>query len=69
MAYQINCGTRGDDTAIERLVHVTKMRWRIERDYRELKQEFGLGHNEGRNWRGRRDYCRNRMWFLALFWR
>ena len=40
------------NTAIERLVHVNKMRWRIERDYRELKQEFGLGHYEGRNWRG-----------------
>ncbi len=40
------------DTPIERLVYVTKMRWRIERDYRELKQEFGLGQYEGRNWRG-----------------
>ena len=29
-----------------------KMRWRIERDYLELKQEVGLGHYEGRNWRG-----------------
>ena len=29
-----------------------KMRWRVERDYRELKQEVGLGHYEGRNWRG-----------------
>ena len=28
------------------------MRWRIERDYLELKQELGLGHYEGRNWRG-----------------
>jgi len=28
------------------------MRWRIEHDYRELKQELGLGHYEGRNWRG-----------------
>lgn len=27
-------------------------RWRIERDYLELKQELGLGHFEGRNWRG-----------------
>jgi hypothetical protein len=28
------------------------MRWRIERDYLELKQEVGLGHYEGRNWGG-----------------
>jgi hypothetical protein len=28
------------------------MRWRIERDYQELKQEIGLGHYEGRGWRG-----------------
>jgi len=28
------------------------MRWRIEWDYQELKQEFGLGHYEGRGWRG-----------------
>ena len=34
------------------LVHSVKMRWRIESDYRELKQEVGLGHYEGRNWRG-----------------
>lgn len=27
-------------------------RWRIEREYEELKQELGLGHYEGRNWRG-----------------
>ena len=29
-----------------------EMRWRIERDYQELKQEVGLGHFEGRGWRG-----------------
>jgi SRSO17 transposase len=40
------------DTPLEHLVFVTKMRWRIERDYRELKQEFGLGQYAGRNWRG-----------------
>lgn len=36
----------------EQLVFVTKMRWRIERDYQELKQEFGLSHYEGRGWQG-----------------
>ena len=39
-------------TALKRLVHVAKARWRIERDYQELKQEIGLGHYEGRGWRG-----------------
>ena len=34
------------------LVDLAKMRWRIERDYLELKQEVGLGHYEGRGWRG-----------------
>src|SRR5471032_3202379 len=37
---------------LEQLVFVTKMRWRIERDCQDLKQEFGLGHYEGRGWRG-----------------
>jgi len=34
------------------LVDFAKLRWRIERDYHELKQEVGLGHFEGRGWRG-----------------
>jgi SRSO17 transposase len=34
------------------LVDFAKLRWRIERDYQELKQEIGLGHYEGRGWRG-----------------
>ena len=40
------------DTSIDDLVWQAKLRWRIERDYLELKQELGLGHYEGRGWRG-----------------
>ena len=39
-------------TSLRRLVGISKHRWVIERDYEELKQELGLGHYEGRNWRG-----------------
>ena len=34
------------------LVRLAKHRWIVERDYQELKQELGLGHFEGRGWRG-----------------
>jgi SRSO17 transposase len=34
------------------MVDTSKLRWRVERDYEELKQEVGLGHFEGRGWRG-----------------
>jgi len=40
------------ETALVQLVGLAKLRWRIERDYQELKQELGLGHFEGRGWRG-----------------
>jgi SRSO17 transposase len=40
------------DMPFDRLVDLAKLRWRIERDYQELKQELGLGHYEGRGWRG-----------------
>jgi SRSO17 transposase len=39
-------------TKLKALVKMSKHRWIIERDYQELKQELGLGHFEGRNWRG-----------------
>lgn len=41
-----------ETTTLEALVETAKLRWRIERDYLELKQEIGLGHYEGRGWRG-----------------
>jgi len=39
-------------TKLKALIKIAKQRWIIERDYEELKQELGLGHFEGRNWRG-----------------
>ena len=39
-------------TSRKSLVKMAKHRWIIERDYEELKQELGLGHYEGRGWRG-----------------
>ena len=44
--------TLAADTSFEVLIDHAKLRWRIERDYQELKQEVGLGHYEGRGWRG-----------------
>ncbi|HXX13458.1 MAG TPA: IS701 family transposase [Candidatus Eremiobacteraceae bacterium] len=39
-------------TQLKALTKMAKHRWIIERDYEELKQELGLGHFEGRHWRG-----------------
>jgi SRSO17 transposase len=39
-------------TPLKQLVRTAKLRWRIERDFQELKQELGLNHFEGRSWRG-----------------
>ncbi len=38
--------------SITDLVHLAKIRWRIERDYQELKDEIGIDHYEGRGWTG-----------------
>ena len=40
------------ETTLKELVRLAKHRWIVERDYLELKQELGLGHFEGRSWRG-----------------
>ena len=44
--------TLDETISFTELVGSIKLRWRIERDYLELKQEVGLGHFEGRGWRG-----------------
>jgi SRSO17 transposase len=44
--------TLPEAATLEELVATAKLRWRIERDFEELKQELGLGHFEGRGWRG-----------------
>jgi SRSO17 transposase len=44
--------TLPENIAFHRLVYLAKLRWRIERDYQDLKQEVGLDHFEGRGWRG-----------------
>jgi hypothetical protein len=44
--------TLPENTPVDILVDTAKLRWRIERDYEELKSELGLAHFEGRSWRG-----------------
>ena len=44
--------TLPEDVSFTQLVDLAKLRWRIECDYQDLKQEVGLGHYEGRGWRG-----------------
>ena len=39
-------------TAKRELMRLVKLRWRVERDYQELKGQVGLDHFEGRTWRG-----------------
>lgn len=44
--------TLPETVALNDLVQAAHTRWRIERDYQDLKQDLGLGHYEGRGWRG-----------------
>jgi SRSO17 transposase len=56
-------------TPVKDLVRLAKLRWRVERDYQEMKQEIGLDHFEGRGWRGFHHHatlCAVAHGFLAL---
>jgi SRSO17 transposase len=56
-------------TSLKALVRLIKLRWRVERDYQEMKQEVGLDHFEGRTWRGFHHHavlCAIAHAFLAL---
>lgn len=44
--------TLPEQTPIKELVRAARQRWRIARDCQDLKQNFGLGHHDGRGWRG-----------------
>ena len=44
--------TLPEQMPLQRMVYEAKMRWRIERDYQDLKQDLGLAQYEGRGWRG-----------------
>jgi SRSO17 transposase len=44
--------TVSEKVSLKDLVRLVKLRWRIERDYQEMKDELGLDHYEGRGWRG-----------------
>jgi SRSO17 transposase len=57
------------DTPLKTLVRLAKLRWRVERDYQEMKGEVGLDHFEGRTWRGFHHHatlCMVAHGFLAL---
>lgn len=58
-----------ENTPLRRLVYLIKLRWRVERDYQEMKTELGLDHFEGRTWRGFHHHatlCAVAHAFLAL---
>ncbi len=58
-----------EKTTMRQLVSAVKLRWRIERDYQEMKEELGLDHYEGRKWNGFHHHaalCAASHAFLAL---
>ena len=45
------------DSDPERLARLTRLRWQVELDYRQLKGELGLDHYEGRSYAGFHHHC------------
>ena len=41
-----------EEVSLRRLVRLAKLRWRVEQNYQQLKEELGLDHYEGRGWPG-----------------
>jgi SRSO17 transposase len=67
--YKFHFSTLPSTTSLRALVRLAKLRWRVERDYQEMKQEIGLDHFEGRSWRGFHHHaalCAAAHGFLAL---
>lgn len=40
------------DTPLHALAHLARLRWRVDRDNRERRDDLGLDHFEGRSWTG-----------------
>lgn len=61
--------TQPPSCSVKQLVRAAKLRWRVERDYQDMKQEVGLAQFEGRTWRGFHHHaamCSAAHTFLAL---
>jgi SRSO17 transposase len=61
--------TQPESCSVKQLVRAAKLRWRVERDYQDMKQEVGLDQFEGRTWRGFHHHaalCAAAHAFLAL---
>ncbi len=41
-----------EGVSLRRLVRLAKLRWRVEQNYQQLKEELGLDRYEGRGWQG-----------------
>ena len=41
-----------EEVSLRRLVRLAKLRWRVEQNYQQLKEELGMDHYEGRGWQG-----------------